>query len=69
LIVLAGLPATIEFSETSLITTEPAPIIELLPILISPITTVLAPIVTLSPIIGQFPPSFAIPMVGFGEPI
>lgn len=51
-IILAGFPATAQLSGTSLITTLPAPIITLFPIVISPIIVALAPIETLSPIVG-----------------
>ena len=50
--ILAGLPTTIELSGTSLITTEPAPIVTFDPIFIPPIIDTLQPIVTLSPIVG-----------------
>ncbi len=51
-IILAGIPATVQSSGISLITTLPAPIVTLLPIVMPPITVAFAPINTLSPIIG-----------------
>lgn len=51
-ITLAGLPTTTELSGISFTTTEPAPIVTLLPIFTPPIITTLAPSETLSPIVG-----------------
>ena len=52
---LAGFPATIEFGGTSLVTTEPAAIIEFLPIFCACGKTIaLAPIQTLSFITLKF---------------
>ena len=48
----AGLPATMQLSGTDFVTTEPAPIITLLPIVMSPITIAPTPIDTLSPIVA-----------------
>ena len=62
-ITFAGLPQAMAFSGTSLTTTEPAPIIALSPILISPIMTEFAPMFTLLPITGHLPPNFEFPMV------
>ena len=61
LIILAGTPATIQLSGTSLTTTELAPIITLFQILIGPIMQEPALISTLSPMTGtsyhpDFPP-------------
>lgn len=54
-ITCAGLPTTTELSGMDFTTTEPAPIMQLSPIVIPPIITTLAPHKTLSPIIGVFP--------------
>ena len=60
LITCAGLPAQTQLSGTLFITTLPAPIVTLFPIVILPIIVTLAPRVTLSPIIGllSFVPLF-----------
>ena len=52
----AGLPTTMQLSGIDLVTTEPAPTITLLPIVISPMITTFAPNVTLSPMIGELLP-------------
>ena len=52
--IFAGLPATIQLEGTSPITTEPAPIITLEPMVMSPIIQTLAPIWTLFPMQGAF---------------
>ena len=51
-IILAGLPATTQLSGTSLTTTEPAPTVTLLPIVIPPIIVTEAPNLTLFPMVG-----------------
>lgn len=48
----AGLPAATQLSGMSLTTTDPAPIVTLLPIEIPPIIVTLAPSETLLPIVG-----------------
>lgn len=54
--IFAGLPATIQLEGTSPITTEPAPIITLEPMVMLPIIQTLAPIWTLFPMVGAFSP-------------
>ena len=49
----AGLPAIKQFDGKSFVTTAPAPMITLSPIVILPIIQACAPIFTLLPIIGQ----------------
>lgn len=67
--IFAGLPATIQLEGTSPITTEPAPIITLEPMVMLPIIQTLAPIWTLFPMQGAFSPFihpiFLEPMVVF----
>ena len=58
---------TMTLGGTSFVTTQPAPIITLSPIFISPIIHTFAPTTTLSPIVGirSFLPSFLLPIVVF----
>ena len=51
--ILAGLPATTQLSGTSFITTLPAPISTLLPMVILPMILTFAPMLTLSPKMGK----------------
>lgn len=61
----AGFPATIQLDGISLVTTEPAPMITLSPIEISPMIITFAPKFTLSPMVGikSFLPSILLPIV------
>ena len=53
LITFAGLPATIVFASTFFTTTDPAPIIELSPIIIGPNMIQCGAIITLFPMMGD----------------
>lgn len=52
---LAGTPTYTEFESTSLVTTEPAPIFDSLPITTSSTIHTLGPMYTLSPMVAALP--------------
>jgi hypothetical protein len=58
-IIRAGTPTTVQLSGTSFVTTAPAPIFTLSPILIPPMTIAPAPIKQFLPITGTHPVSFS----------
>lgn len=60
-VTLAGFPATVQFAGTDLLTSVPAPIMALSPIVISPNKIAPAKILTLSPMVGE--PFSVCPMV------